>query len=85
MATSNINFNAKNGLSVAGTEVVDGSRNLRNITSGNITGNLDIGGDVNLTGVNKTFKVGGVGITSTIAALSIALGEQFHFQHKPRD
>ena len=73
MATSNINFNAKNGLSVAGTEVVDGSRNLRNIATGNITGDLDIGGDVNLTGTNKTFKVGGVGITSTIAALSLSL------------
>ena len=50
------------------------SRNLRNIATGNITGNLDIGGDVNLTGTNKTFKIGGVGITSQIAALSIALG-----------
>ena len=79
MATSNINFNAKNGLSVAGTEVVDGSRNLRNIATGNITGDLDIGGDVNLTGTNKTFKVGGVGITATIAALYIALGGRFIF------
>ena len=74
MATSNVNFNAKNGLSVAGTEVLDGSRNLRNVATGNVVGDLDIGGDVNLTGTNKTLKIGGVGITSKIAALSIALG-----------
>ena len=74
MATSNINFNAKNGLSVAGTEVLDGSRNLRNVATGNVVGDIDVGGDINLTGTNKTLKIGGVGITSSIAALSIALG-----------
>ena len=74
MATSNINFNAKNGLSVAGTEVLDGSRNLRNVATGNVVGDIDVGGDINLTGTNNTLKIGGVGITSKIAALSIALG-----------